>query len=127
MQPLTVTQWFKNGDHPDDWDGADFGGPLEGKVVRYYRNPENPGPRNCEKCSRIMHDHGWIEPARPADSGWTVCPGDWIVTTEDGHHYPLATLLETADYHLRQCVPMYLGSRLDAALSKLIWNFDRSP
>lgn len=34
---IEATQWFKNGDHPDD--NPDQPG-WEGKVVRYFRRPE---------------------------------------------------------------------------------------
>jgi hypothetical protein len=115
-RPILVeaTQWFKNGDHPEDGDerfptprdpanpfvtvasnadgsaadprytGEFAGERLEGQVVRYYRHPGVPGSTRCGHCGRLMHDHGWID--RPP-SGMTVCPGDWIITELDGGHY----------------------------------------
>jgi hypothetical protein len=83
--------WFKNGDHPLDrcetFDSEK--GPFqgEGKVVRYYRRPEPEfdGQRPCPHCNHIMYLHGWIDV--PQD-GRVVCPGDWIITGDDGQFYP---------------------------------------
>ena len=88
---IQATQWHRSGDHPDDnteefidpVDGKPFQG--EGKIVRYYRNPDDEGDRQCERCSRLMHWHGWIE---TLEGGHTVCPGDWIITGVQGEHYP---------------------------------------
>ncbi len=86
---ITAVQWFKNGDHPeDDCKMFDAGkGPFEGegKVVRYYRNPDDDGKRNCIKCGTIMHFHGWID---TLEDGHNVCPGDWIITGIKGEYYP---------------------------------------
>jgi len=91
-KPVTLEahQWFKSGDHPDDnretftdSSGEPFLG--EGKIVRYYRNPEDSGKRECEHCGKIMHDHGWID---TLEGGHNVCPGDWIITGIQGEHYP---------------------------------------
>ncbi|MGH9001953.1 MAG: hypothetical protein ACRDYV_02380 [Acidimicrobiia bacterium] len=78
---VAARQWWRNGDHPDD-------GPTyrEGAVVRYYRHPEVPGSQVCTECGAVMHDHGWID---QGDDGHTVCPGDWVVTTLAGWHYPV--------------------------------------
>lgn len=86
---IDATQWFKNGDHPEDncheIKGSDEKLFLsEGKVVRYYRDPDDDGRRKCEECGRIMHDHGWIDIFR---DGYTVCPDDWIITDIDGKRY----------------------------------------
>ena len=79
-----VARWWKNGDHPqDDSECNPKEGPVnEGKVVRYYRHPNVSGTRICEKCGWIMHDHGWID---NGGSGFTVCPGDWIVNSRHGY------------------------------------------
>jgi hypothetical protein len=98
---IAATQWFRNGDHPDDYaddqqgmiDGVQYtitgeyrrARGWEGSVVRYYRRPDDDGERGCEQCGQRMHDHGWID-AR-ADS-YNVCPGDWIITDEQGKWYP---------------------------------------
>jgi hypothetical protein len=84
-------QWFKNGDHPDDdvlrpfEDGELPQEPREGKVVRYYRRPDDDGSRKCEQCHRTMHEHGWID---TLEGGHIVCVGDWIVTGVKGERYP---------------------------------------
>jgi len=87
---IDTTRWFKNGDHPNDNretfrspDGEPFLG--EGKTVRYYRTPELDGQDKCQHCSRIMHDHGWID---TLEGGHIVCPGDWIITGVKGEFYP---------------------------------------
>jgi len=84
-KPVVVeaTQWFENGDHPEDdcgtFDAGD--GPFqgEGNVVRYFRRPDVDGQRKCEKCGYIMDAHGWID---TLGEGIPVCPGDWIITEE---------------------------------------------
>lgn len=82
---IDAVQWFENGDHPDDdcevikpdnESEERFG---EGKVVRYYRNPSVDGESKCNRCGKIMDDHGWIETLKTV-----VCPGDWVITWEDG-------------------------------------------
>jgi len=96
-RPIIVeaTQWFRNGDHPDDHIGEqvpDPGYPAnyytrnEGAVVRYFRRPGTSGDRPCDKCHEIMHDHGWID---TLEGGHIVCPGDWIVTGAHGEFYPV--------------------------------------
>lgn len=84
---IDATQWFKNGDHPDD--DVTRGGladhDWEGFIVRYYRHPNIDGQHKCEKCENIMQDHGWID---TLEGGHIVCPGDWIITGVQGEHYP---------------------------------------
>lgn len=91
---IEATQWFKNGDHPDDAsqsitkrDGSD-GVLSEGRVVRYYRNPEDDGKYLCDHsdCGATMHKHGWID---TLEGGHIVCPGDWVVTGVKGERYPV--------------------------------------
>jgi len=92
-KPIAVeaTQWFKNGDHPQDNCGAfvdnETGEPFqgEGHVVRYYRDPYDSGERKCPICGVIMHLHGWID---TLEGGHTACPGDWIITGVAGGFYP---------------------------------------
>jgi len=95
LVPVKATQWFKNGDHPLDESElmvergfTEFVATTsmsEGKVVRRYRNPKMDSQDTCPKCTKIMHLHGWIDKSR---GGITVCPGDWIITGENGAHYP---------------------------------------
>lgn len=84
-KPVVVeaTQWFKNGDHPED--GVTGGALLEGKVVRYFRHPDVPGDSLCEQCGESMHIHGWID---TLEMGHRVCPGDWIIMGVHGERYP---------------------------------------
>ena len=90
-RPIVVeaTQWFKNGDHPEDGPEPFDPGlkPVqeEGKVVRYYRTPECDGQLQCPHCGEIMHLHGWID---TLEGGHIVCPGDWIITGVKGERYP---------------------------------------
>ena len=97
---IRATQWWKNGDHPDD--GTDTfcksNGKRyrrEGKVVRYFRLPAVPGTRPCSKCQRTMHNHGWID---TLEAGYQVCPGDWILTDPKGGHYPMKQDIFEATY-----------------------------
>ena len=86
---IEATQWFKNGDHPEDacemFDAGD--GPFqgEGKVVRYYRTPDLDGGHECKHCGKLMHYHGWID---TLEGGHIVCPGDWIIKGVQGEFYP---------------------------------------
>lgn len=99
---IEAHQWFKNGDHPQDYASDVFDinsqGEMyaisgeerkekgwEGSVVRYYRHPNDHGERRCDKCGVRMHEHGWID--NPL-YGYTVCPGDWIIQGESGEFYP---------------------------------------
>lgn len=87
---IDATQWFRNGDHPEDncytvlgQEGSPF--LSEGEVVRYFRHPDIPGTKKCGHCSLDMHDHGWIE---TLEGGHIVCPGDYIITGVAGERYP---------------------------------------
>lgn len=101
-KPLVIeaTQWFKNGDHPND-DQETFTGPDgkpflgEGKIVRYYRHPGDSGARKCEKCGAEMHAHGWID---TLEDGHIVCPGDFIITGVQGEIFPCKPDIFEATY-----------------------------
>ncbi len=101
--PIKATQWFKNGDHPNDncktitWsDGKKE--LTEGKVIRYYRHPDFNGKTKCKICGDFMHNHGRIDDiegnynASPwidkIEGGYTICPSDWIITDTNGKYYP---------------------------------------
>lgn len=96
---VEATQWFKNGDHPNDGDGFTSGKykgeRYEGKVVRYFRHPEYEGHRLCMHCHQMMHDHGWID---TLEGGHIVCPGDWIITGVKGEVYPCKPNIFEATY-----------------------------
>src|ERR1700744_5682164 len=108
---IEATQWFKNGDHPQDYAeesvGFENGHPVvfsgeerkarewEGGVVRYYRTPECDGQDGCKHCAKIMHYHGWID---TLEGGHIVCPGDWIITGVKGERYPCKPDIFEATY-----------------------------
>lgn len=101
-KPVVVeaTQWFTNGDHPDDGDerfqSGEFAGELlEGKIVRYYRRPDDSGGRPCEYCLNLMHVHGWID---TLEGGHIVCPGDWVITGVKGEFYPIKNAIFQETY-----------------------------
>jgi len=60
---IEATQWFKNGDHPDDGTDTFTSGEFvnercEGRVVRYFRHPNVDGEQLCD---------GWLTTCgRPA-------------------------------------------------------------
>lgn len=101
-KPVVVeaTQWFRNGDHPDDntrtvhvEDRPNF--QSEGEVVRYYRRPDDSGHRICDHCGQIMHKHGWID---TFEGGHIVCPGDYVITGVQGERYPCKPDIFEATY-----------------------------
>ena len=101
-KPVVVeaTQWFKNGDHPEDGkerftEGEFKGELLEGKVVRYFRRPDVSGSSLCSQCGKTFHDHGWID---TLEGGHIVCPGDYIITGIKGEHYPCKPDIFEATY-----------------------------
>ena len=100
---IEATQWFRNGDHPDDacyWVEEKSPDQLrvgEGKVVHFYRHPSMDGERVCgaDNCGYIMRDHGWID---TLEGGHIVCPGDWIITGVKGERYPCKPDIFEATY-----------------------------
>ena len=120
---IEATQWFVMGDHPEDGDvvarylgneeddtvaigggtrhgiftpnDAEKPKVMEGNVVRYYRTPSEDGSRECERCSKIMHMHGWMD---TLEGGHIVCPGDWIITGVAGERYPCKPDIFDATY-----------------------------
>lgn len=112
---IEATQWFKNGDHPEDYANPvdlpdDKGDKVwhanfdkvtvryttytpeyqrendwEGQVVRRYRHPDYDGQSKCPECGFILHVHGWID---TLEQGHRVCPGDYIITGVKGERYP---------------------------------------
>lgn len=93
---IDATQWFKPGDHPlDAMKGADGQEYVEGKIVRFWRQPHVPGVTKCEACGGQMADHGFID---TLEGGHRVCPGDWIITGVKGEHYPCKPDIFEATY-----------------------------
>lgn len=87
-----ATQWFTNGDHPQDntvpitLPGGEKGR-SEGKVVQYFRALHIPGLRRCPNCGNPMHLHGLLEGINGEE---IICPGDYIVTNRHGRYYKLS-------------------------------------
>tara|TARA_R110000772_G_scaffold99174_1_gene198722 strand:- start:7375 stop:7764 length:390 start_codon:yes stop_codon:yes gene_type:complete len=110
---IDATQWFKNGDHPEDYsndtEGFENGelrtfsgdyrreGGWEGSVVRYFRRPDVSADHRCSHCSDLMHNHGWID---TFEGGHIVCPGDWIITGVAGEQYPCKPNIFDATYEI---------------------------
>lgn len=99
---IEATQWFKNGDHPEDdvfRPYEDTGllpkEPREGVIVRYFRHPSVSGEKPCDHCGQIMHIHGWID---TLEGGHKVCPGDMIITGVQGERYPCKPDIFEATY-----------------------------
>lgn len=98
---IEATQWFKNGDHPDDHPplppNVAMGATREGEVVRYFRSPDAgyEGDTIHEACDRTWHEHGWID---TLEGGHNVCPGDWIITGVQGERYPCKPDIFEATY-----------------------------
>ncbi|SRR5216684_933967 len=112
-KPVVVeaTQWFKNGDHPDDYrdprqgleqqEVREFSGEYarshewEGAIVRYFRHPGVGGETVCKHCGIRMHEHGWID---TLEGGHIVCPGDYIITGVKDEIYPCKPDIFVATY-----------------------------
>lgn len=95
---IDAAQWFRNGDHPDDFSDRDNGEgrpSREGMIVRYFRRPDKPSETPCEHCTKQMHSHGWID---TKEGGHIVCPGDWIITGVKGERYPCKPDIFEATY-----------------------------
>ena len=101
-KPVVVEaiQWFKNGDHPDDYpvlmdrrEALEHG--PEGDVVRYYRDPSVDGQLVCKMCHQTMHEHGWID---TLEGGHIVCREDWIITGVSVERYPCKPEIFEATY-----------------------------
>lgn len=89
---IEATQWFKNGDHPEDCCINEF---PEGKVVRYFRRPDVPGLTPCLECNEAFERHGWID---TLEGGHRVCPGDFIITGVQSEKYPCKPNIFEATY-----------------------------
>lgn len=96
-KPIVVeaVQWFKNGDHPHDYDEIDSNSfhdsafrksrNWEGMVVKYFMKGDAEDGDNCKECGVPYYTHGWID---TKEGGHIVCPGDWIITGIKGERYP---------------------------------------
>lgn len=97
---IEATQWFENGDHPQD-NSIPIENPgeevflSEGAVVRRFRHPDVSGDSACEVCHQPYHVHGWID---TLEGGHRVCPGDFIITGVKGEVYPCKPDIFEATY-----------------------------
>lgn len=104
-ETVEATQWDRNGDHPEDESHWIDDGPYkpeektEGKVVRFFCHPEVPGETECRVCCCRMREHGWID---QPNASQTVCPGDYIVTGEDGLYRVIRADIFEAAYELAE-------------------------
>lgn len=113
---IEATQWFKNGDHPEDYAADQLGfeaasasgsriftgaerkaNGWEGGVVRYFRRPGVDGLSACRHCEAQMHNHGWID---TKEGGHIVCPRDFIITGVKGERYPCKPDIFAETYEL---------------------------
>jgi hypothetical protein len=96
---IEATQWFKNGDHPEDdlppVEKVLAGESAEGKVVRNFRHPDVNDNKDCAHCGYKMFWHGWID---TLEGGHIVCPGDWIIKGVQGEYYPCKPDIFEATY-----------------------------
>jgi hypothetical protein len=101
---VEATQWWKNGDHPlDESTLVKVAGMTpflsEGKIVRRFRHPDVPGSRRCSYCRGTYAIHGWIDNARvKQQESYPVCPGDYVLTLENGTYVPCKPDLFEATY-----------------------------
>ena len=90
---VEATQWFKNGDHPEDkveraCPAATDLDPFEpflfaGLVVGFFSSSD-PSTK-CGFCNLPFSTHGSIN---TLEGQHIVCPGDWIITGINGEYYP---------------------------------------
>ena len=102
-----ATQWFKNGDHPQDQSKpieltGGSQGLSEGKVIRHFRSLNIPGGRFCPACGNVMHQHGLLNGLNGEE---IVCPGDYIVTDTKGRHYRVPAVEFEARYEPYEPIP----------------------
>ena len=87
---IEATQWFKNGDHPEDGPG------IEGKVVLFFNYSDvADAAAQCSSCSQSLRLHGRIG---TLEGHHIVCPGDWIITGVKGERYPCKPDIFEATY-----------------------------
>jgi hypothetical protein len=108
-QPVHAGQWYAPGDRPegppDCFETEPFyrlTAPIPPPVVRTFsfallrQRPglyERDGRAHAEleafaftrNCTALMREHGWLpyESGEPG-VGYILCPGDWVLTLEDG-------------------------------------------
>lgn len=109
-----ATQWFKNGDHPQDRSKSidrpgGSSGLSEGQVVKHFRSLNIPGGRFCPHCGNVFQKHGLLNGLNGEE---IVCPGDYIVTDHKGRHYILKPEQFEALYEPYESVPTPMPDQL---------------
>lgn len=105
-KPLIIeaTQWFRNGDHPLDYQRTDAMYPTpevrkqydwEGEVVQKYMPPVHAREKTCPHCGNLLRTHGYL-----TNADIIVCPGDWIITESTGEIYPCKPGTFTTSYEM---------------------------
>jgi len=102
-----ATQWFKNGDHPQDQSSeierSESSPALsEGQVVKHFRSLKIPGGRFCSDCGNVMQKHGLLDGLNGEE---LVCPGDYIITDRKGRYYKLRAVDFEAQYEPYEVEP----------------------
>lgn len=105
-----ATQWFKNGDHPQDRSvkielTSGSPGLSEGKVVKHWRSLKIPGGRFCQECGNVFQRHGLLSEGVSVNGENLVCPGDYIVTSAKGKYYVLKVAEFEAMYERYEPTP----------------------
>lgn len=103
-----ATQWFKNGDHPQDRSveielTGGSPGLSEGAVVKHWRSLKIPGGRFCPDCGNVFQKHGILGDGVNGEE--LVCPGDYIVTNVKGRYYVLKSAEFEGMYEPYEPVP----------------------
>ena len=117
---LEATQWFKNGDHPQDESKpikpSDEASELsEGKVVQHYPELDiSPENRFCPNCGNLMERHGFLQGLNGDE---IICPGDYIITDRNEVHYRMGRGEFESQYELYAPPPR--PSRTEKPLSDL--------
>lgn len=75
---LEATQWFKNGDHPDDHVINNIN---SGRVVGRFKH--NTPEMVCKGCGHKAKEHGTLLRPIMGELVTTVCPGDYIQDHRD--------------------------------------------
>ena len=73
-------QWWKLGDCSED--GTEKEADIVQSYVENLTNPHSIDNVTCHKCHKPLCAHGWLNSVR--SNSCRVCPGDWIITEDDG-------------------------------------------
>ena len=73
-------QWLENGNHG---------------VSTYGEPDEFTRGHSCPRCGHKVYEHGLLE---TLEGGYSICPGDWIITGVKGKRYPCKPDIFEEDY-----------------------------